>query len=98
MSEEVQKIQVQIAPILKEAGVLKSSIFGSWARGEARPDSDVDILIEARRPFGLIQLAALKRELEAALKKSVDVVEYAAIKPSFEKNILKDAAVIYEQR
>lgn len=94
----VETVKEKAAPVFKQYGVTKASVFGSVARGEAGDGSDVDVLVTLRRPFGLVQFVALKRGLEAVLNKSVDVVEYDAIKPAFADNILKDAAIIYEQR
>ena len=95
---DIQEITARVLPIFRSHNVKRAAVFGSVARGEAGPDSDIDILIEVERPFALSQFVALKRTLEAALQKPVDVVEYTAIKPAFARNILKDAAVIYEQR
>lgn len=94
----IETLKEKTAPIFKEHGVIKAAVFGSVARGGDRDESDLDLLVAVRRPYGLVQFVALKRRLEAVLKKSVDVVDYGAIKPAFEKNILKDAAIIYEQR
>ena len=71
MPEEIKKIQAQIVPILKEAGVLRSSLFGSVVRGEARPDSDVDILVELPRGKSMFDLIALEEKLAAKLGKRV---------------------------
>src|SRR5258708_9640973 len=65
MSEEIQKIQQQIVQILKEAGVLKSALFGSVARGEADQKSDVDILVELPDDKSLFDLIDLQEKLES---------------------------------
>lgn len=72
-------IKKQITPILKEAGVLKSSVFGSVARGEAKPDSDVDILVELPEGKSLFDLIDLQNKLEAKLGKKVDVITYRSV-------------------
>ncbi len=79
MPEEIQMIKKQITPILKEAGVLKSSVFGSVARGEAKPDSDVDILVELPEGKSLFDLIDLQNKLEAKLGKKVDVITYRSV-------------------
>ena len=79
MPEEIQKIQQQIVPILKEAGVLRSSLFGSVARGEARPDSDVDILVELPRGKSMFDLIDLEEKLAAKSGKKVDLVTYRSV-------------------
>lgn len=91
----IEQVKFKAIPVLQRHRVKRAAVFGSVARGEERPDSDVDLLVEVSRPFGLAQLVALKRGLEAALCKPVDVVEYDAIKPAFAKSILKDAQIIY---
>ena len=88
MSEEIKTIKAQILPILKQAGVLRSSIFGSLARGEADATSDVDILVELPENASLLDLIGLQLDLESALGKKVDLVEYDSIKPALKKNIL----------
>jgi hypothetical protein len=95
MPEEIQKIKERISPILKEAGVLRAAIFGSVARGEARAQSDVDLLIELQEPLGLLKYARLNYLLEDALQRKVDLVKNTAIKPAFKSNILRDAIYIY---
>ena len=93
----IEEIRNKITPILRANNVEYAAVFGSMARGEDRPDSDVDVLVRVKRPYGLVKFIYLKHRLEDALNRSVDVVEYDAIKPSFAKSILKDATSIYEQ-
>ncbi len=90
MSQEIEIIQKKILPILKQAGILRSSIFGSVARGEATADSDVDILVEIPRPYGLFKFLEIKNNLEDALNKSVDLVEYESIKPRIKERVLAE--------
>ena len=90
MTQEIEKIKQQILPILKEAGVLRSSIFGSVARGEATADSDVDILVDIKKDISLLEFIRLKIMLEEKLGKKVDLVEYGAIKPSLKDKILRE--------
>ncbi len=97
MSEEIQKIQNQIIPILKEAGVLRSSIFGSVARGESDEKNDVDILVELPRGKSLFDLFDLQDHLQIALGKKVDIGTYRSIKPMLKDRILKEQVEIYER-
>lgn len=66
-------------------------IFGSIARGEARPDSDVDILIDLEPGRSLLDIVAIKQDLEELLGTKVDVVTEAAISPFFRKEIMREA-------
>ena len=84
----IEEIKHKIVPILKQGGVNKAAIFGSVARGEERPDSDIDILVEISKPYGLFEFVNIKHSLEDALDKKVDLVDYQAIKPRIKDNIL----------
>jgi predicted nucleotidyltransferase len=62
------------------------ALFGSWARGDAREDSDVDVLVEVDPSIGL-RFVDLGEELERALGRRVDLVSRRAIKPSLWQRI-----------
>ena len=92
---EVKKL---ITPVLRQYNVIAASVFGSVARGEARADSDVDLLLRmGSLPFGIWGFVALKQDLEQALRKKVDVVSEKAINPRLRKKISKDLISIYER-
>ena len=97
MPEQVQKIKEQVLPILKQAGVLRSSIFGSVARGEAAENSDVEILVELPPGKSLFDLIDLKQNLESVLGKKVDVGTYRSIKRRIKDRVLNEAIQIYAQ-
>ena len=86
----IDEIKNKIVPILKKNSVTKAGIFGSYARGEQKKDSDVDLLVEISKPISLLDFSGLKIELEEALGKKVDLVEYEVIKPLIKKRILKE--------
>ncbi|MBI4171115.1 MAG: nucleotidyltransferase family protein [Candidatus Aenigmarchaeota archaeon] len=87
-----------IIPILKEYDVKKAGIFGSVARGEAKKNSDIDLLIEFSGRKSLLDLVGLKLDLEERLKKRVDIAEYGALHPLLKERILKEEVRIYEER
>jgi predicted nucleotidyltransferase len=66
-------------------------IFGSFARGEERPDSDIDLLVEMERDRSLLDIIAIKHDLEDLIHRKVDVVTANAISPYLRENILKSA-------
>ncbi len=90
-----EDIKIQITPLLKDFGVKRAAVFGSVARGEDTPHSDVDLLLELHEPLGLLKLARLNYLLEDLLHKKVDLVKTNSLKPAFKSNILRDAIYIY---
>lgn len=90
MKLNIDQIKRKTIPILKAAGVKRSSLFGSIVRGEAKKDSDIDILIEAPKKMSLFDLAGLKIDLEEALGEEVDVITYNSIHPLLKDYILRD--------
>ncbi|MDO8569731.1 MAG: nucleotidyltransferase domain-containing protein [bacterium] len=71
----IMEIKEKISPILRAYGIKKASIFGSVSRGDERPDSDVDLLVElGSGPMGLIKFIGLKHKLEDTLEKDVDLI------------------------
>jgi predicted nucleotidyltransferase len=73
-------------------------IFGSFARGENRPGSDLDILIDVPRTvsFTLFDIAEIKNELSLATGMKADVVLERALKPSVRERVKQDLRLIYE--
>src|SRR5690348_7598521 len=68
--------------------------FGSYARGEARPDSDVDIVFQTDRP-DLLLTVMLKQDLEACLKRGVDVVRFReSMNPRLKARIEREARYV----
>lgn len=86
----LDQIKEQILPILKEAGVTRSSLFGSYARGENGEDSDIDILIEFPAGKTLFDLVDLENDLKKVLQKEVDVVTYKSVSPYLRKRIFAE--------
>ncbi len=65
-------------------------IFGSVARGQDGPDSDIDFLVDLDKGVGLVKLAGLKRELSELLARRVDVVPAEGLKPRVRSNAERD--------
>jgi predicted nucleotidyltransferase len=78
----------ELRTILKKHGVISASVFGSYARGEARPDSDLDLLVKLAPGRSLFDLGGLQYELEEVTKHSVDVA--TKLHPRFEPYITPD--------
>lgn len=88
---DMQTIIATAKPILQKHDIKKAALFGSIVRGRATDTSDIDMLIDAPKTMSLFDLAGLNADLEDALERRVDLVEYDAIRP-----ILKDAILKYE--
>lgn len=72
------------------------TLFGSYARGEARAESDVDLVVEASRPLGFAR-GAIYRELEEALGCSVDVIfGEKSLYPFVRDAVSAEGVVLYE--
>ncbi len=90
MNKEIEAIMQKIVPILKANKVTKAGIFGSYARGEQKKKSDVDILVEIKDNRSLTEVIGLKLTLEKNLKRKVDLVEYCTIRKELKESILND--------
>ena len=82
---------------LERFGVASLSLFGSSVRNEAKPHSDVDLLVQfcEGRPSGLFEFVELKHVLEGLLGRPVDLITATNIKPRIKARILEEAVVVY---
>ena len=88
-------IKRKALPILKRHDVRRAAIFGSFARGDETSKSDVDFLIEYEgKNQSLLDLVALKSDLEEALGREVDVITYRSIHWRLREHILAEQIVI----
>jgi len=83
--------RAEIVRIAKVNGATRVRIFGSFARGTARPDSDLDFIIDLEPGRHLLDLVAIKQDLEDLLDRPVHVVTEAAISPYIRDEIIRDA-------
>ena len=94
MNPILDDIKQKVTPVLQQAGVIRSSIFGSYVRGDKNEDSDIDILVELPKGRSLLDLVRLQRELCNVLVKKVDLLTYNSISPLLKDYILKDQVQI----
>jgi len=94
MNSYVEQIRQCVIPILKRYGVSKAALFGSIVKNQIQPKSDIDILVQIDSDISLLEFVGLKIELEEALNRNVDLVEYDTIKPLIRDRILKEQQVI----
>src|SRR3989338_1818323 len=97
MNQTLKELKEEIVPILQKNGVTKAGIFGSYARGEEKSNSDVDILIELEKGKDLFDVVGLKYELEKKIKRKVDLVEYCTIHPKLKDQILQEEVRVLDQ-
>ena len=91
---DIQEIRQKAIPILKASGVTRSSVFGSYARGDQRDDSDIDILVELPKGKSLLDLIGLEMDLQDALGKKVDVGTYRSVSKYVKEYVEKDQVPI----
>jgi len=86
----------KISFFLKKEGATKVAIFGSYARGEERPESDIDVLVEFHETKGLISMVRIERELSEFLGVKVDLLTEGSISPYLIEGIKKEAIPIID--
>lgn len=91
-----QEIHNKIISTLKPIGVNRVGIFGSFARNEARSDSDIDILVDFKDTFGLLKLIQIENKLSKLLNRKVDLITTRSLDPKIKPFIENDLQVIYE--
>lgn len=87
----LQQRREEILALASRHGVRNLRVFGSVARGEARPDSDIDLLVEFEPGRGLLAHAALIRELEQLLGCRVDVASQNGLKARIRSTVFGEA-------
>jgi predicted nucleotidyltransferase len=89
--------EAEIAEICRRYEIRKLAVFGSAARGELRPDSDVDLLVEflPDAKVSLLRHAAAEREFSGVLGRKVDLVSKRALRDSVKEEVLLQARRIY---
>jgi uncharacterized protein len=88
---ELRQKRAQILNIAQKYGARNVRVFGSVARGEARPDSDIDFLVELEPGRSLFDLGGLLYELQMLLDADVDVVTENGLRPRIRERVLREA-------
>lgn len=83
-----------ILALATQHGARNVRVFGSVARGEDRPDSDVDLLVDVEPGRSLLDVIALEQDLEVLLGRPVDVQTDAGLSPYLQQRILAEAAAL----
>lgn len=95
-------IQVALRKVIRTSpvrgNVRKVSLFGSYLHGDARENSDIDLVLEYTRPFSLFDLVHMQLELEKKLGKKVDLRTPKSLSKYFRDDVLNEAELLYENR
>ncbi len=92
MGDEILGVKrSEILRVAQGHGATHLSVFGSRARSDASPGSDLDLLVELGTGRDLLDLIAIKQDLEALLGCAVDVVTKAALSPYLRDQVLREA-------
>jgi predicted nucleotidyltransferase len=81
----------QILAIARQHGARNVRVFGSLARGEGKRSSDLDVLVELESGRSLLDIVAIKQDLEDLLNTKVDVVTEASVSPYIRDQVLRQA-------
>jgi uncharacterized protein len=101
MNPRFTDLRLKIRPILKPYA-RRVSVFGSFARGDETPQSDIDLLValkpaEQRPPLGLFEVIRLEKELAKKLGRAVDLVTEEGLSPRIKVSVEKEKVLLYEE-
>lgn len=97
MCYTIEEIKTKTIPIAKKHGISRMCLFGSYARGEANDESDIDLYVDKGRMTSLIKYMAFVYDLEEILLCHVDVVTTGIRDKAFLDNIQKEGVLLYEE-
>ncbi len=92
----LEAIEKKIIMLLEKYNPAKIAIFGSYARGSQRPDSDLDILVDFKERKSLLTLVRIEREVSEALGIKVDLLTENSISPYLIDSIKSEMKVVYQ--
>lgn len=98
MSDKIytlDEIKAIAHPIAKRYGIAALYLFGSYARGEATPQSDIDFRVDRGNLVDLLELGGLFSELEDSFQKNLDVLTTQMLSPAFLKGICTEEVLVY---
>jgi uncharacterized protein len=87
----------KLSELCRHNDIVYLGVFGSFARGEVRPSSDVDLLASFSQAKSLIDLVRIEREFSQAIGRKADLLTEASISPYLRDRILKETVVVYEE-
>lgn len=91
------EIYKAIEPFIEDLGIKQIKVFGSYARGEENPKSDIDIIVDISKPIGIYQFIGMKQDISKSLNKKIDLFKPNNIEPLIKEKIMAEAVTIYDQ-
>ena len=100
--DRLEQLRDTILPVLLPCGIRRVTVYGSYARGEETPESDIDLLVELappgdRSPIGL-KWFGMEEELERLLGRHVEIVTEDALSPYVRPHVDREKVVLYDER
>ena len=95
MTSKIYSIDEIKAMVAEQYGVARIFLFGSYARGEAKPDSDLDFRVDKGSLRGLIQLGGLYSDLEETFDKKLDLLTTNSLEQKFLDRISSEEILVY---
>ncbi|MFH1111918.1 MAG: nucleotidyltransferase family protein [Patescibacteria group bacterium] len=93
----IEEIKQRILPILASNNVVFAGVFGSVARGQAKAESDIDLLVRFKQVPGMFAYIGLERQLSEVLGKKVDLATEESLHRLIKPTVLKELMTIYEE-
>lgn len=90
-------LQQRLRPLCAATGIQRLGVFGSVARGDDNPTSDVDVIVRFKKPVGMFDLIALEERIETILGRPVDLGTEASLHPLIRDNVQRDLKIVYEE-
>lgn len=94
---DIKEIQKAVAPIACSYGVKRLYLFGSYAKGTANEESDIDLMVEKGKPMSLLKLSGMRQMVQEVLKIPVDLITTAGVGEDFRKEIAGTEILLYEE-
>ena len=94
---DIATIRKIVTPIARSFGIKRVYLFGSYAKGNANANSDVDLLIEKGTSMSLLKLSGMRQMVQEALDISEDLVTTSGIEEEFKNEIAGTEILLYEE-
>ena len=93
----IEDIKSKVVPLCDRYPVERLGLFGSYARGEADEESDIDLVVEMNKSVSMLQFLKLEADLELTLGKEIDLTESNSLINEARENMGKEIVVLYEK-